>query len=117
MKADAHDVDWWLEECGGDLDRGGKRRHRGVCGDEVPGSVDGDGRIWLVAAENDVERVAHRLQLGVLERSLGKGGSVTRREQQPIPLAKRNVQLLEDAEEQLAARQRATGLDEAQVAR
>ena len=69
-----------------------------------------------MAAEDHVERVAHRLKLGFLEGALGEGGGVARDEQQSILLAKGNVEPSEDPEQHLAAGLRATGLDEAQVA-
>lgn len=66
--------------------------------------------------EDHVERIAHRLKFGVLEGALGEGWGVARAEQQSILLAERNLQPLEDPEQHLAARLRAAGLDEAQVA-
>jgi hypothetical protein len=69
-----------------------------------------------MAMEDHVERLAHRLELGVLEGALGEGRGVARGEQQSILLAERNLQSLEDPEQHLAARLRAAGLDEAQMA-
>ena len=80
VEADAHHVDRGREKRRIDVDDPGQRIHRRVGGDQVPRPVDGNGRVGLMAAEDHVERVAHRPKLGVLERTLGKGWGVARRE-------------------------------------
>ena len=63
------------------------------------------------------ERLAHAGKLGVLERALGKGGSVAGGEQQLVALAKGHAELLGDPQQHLAPGLRAPGLDEAEMAR
>ena len=116
VEADAHHVDRRLEQRRIDVDDPVSAYIGGVGGDQVPDAVDGDRRVGLMAAEDHVERLAHRLQLGVVERALGKGGGVACGEQEPILLAKGNLELLEDPEQHLAAGLRAARLDEAQMA-
>ena len=93
----------------------GQRQHRGVRGDDGPAAVDDQRRVRLVAAEDQVERLAHRRQLGVLERALGERRSVAGGEQQPIALAERNLELLGEQQHHPGARRGAAGLDEAQM--
>ena len=80
-------------------------------------SVEDHRRIGLVGPQKPVERLMHRCHLGFLERSLGVQRGVTGGEQQPVALAERDLEVLGQAQNHLAARPRSAGLEEAHVAR
>jgi hypothetical protein len=68
-----------------------------------------------MSGKDQVERGPHRRQVGIVDRSLGIGGSVPGSEQQPILLAEGNLQLLQDAQQHVPSGPRAARLDEAQM--
>ena len=61
-------------------------------------------------------RLADGLELVGVERPLPVRGRVAGREQERVALAERNVEMLREMEDELTARPRTPGLDEAQVA-
>ena len=81
----------------------------------VPAAVDHDGRVRLVAAQDEVERLAHRPHLGVVERPLAVHRRVAGGQQQLVALAQRHLELLGQVQHHLAAGLGAAGLDEAHV--
>ena len=80
-------------------------------------TVDHERRVRLVAAEDLVDRVAHRAHLGRVEIALRKPRRVAGGEQQVVAVAERHLQLLGEVQHHLGARSRPAGLDEAQVPR
>ena len=115
VHAEADHVDGRFEQVRGDA--GGEQRQGGrVGGDEVPQPVDDHGRVGLVPGEDHVERAAHRVHLGVVERALPVHRRVAGGHQQRVALAQRHVEVLRQVEHQLAARLRPARLHEAQVA-
>ncbi len=69
-----------------------------------------------MAGEDHVECLSHRRQIGVVKRSFRIGGGVTCGKQEPVLLAKGNLELLKDPQQHLAAGLRAARLYEAQMA-
>jgi hypothetical protein len=69
-----------------------------------------------MAGEDQVERLSHWRQIGVVERAFREGGGVACGKQEPILLAKGNLELLEDSQQRLAAGLRAARLHEAEMA-
>jgi len=100
-----------------DVDAVGQHRHRRVGGDEVPVAVDDDRRVGLVAAEDQVERLTHRRELGGVQRALRKRRGVARGQQQLVALPERHLQLLGDPQQHVAPGLRSPGLDEAEMPR
>ena len=95
----------------------GEDRQRGPVGrDEVPPMVDDHGGEGLVPGEDGVEGGAHRRHRAGLERRLGVDRRVPGREQQAVAVPQRHVEVLGQVDDELAARARPAGLDEAQVA-
>ena len=90
---------------------------RGVRRDHAPVAVDDERRIGLVAAQDLVDRLADRAQLGRAELALSERRRVAGGQQQPVALAQRHVELLGETQHHLLARLRAAGLEKAQVAR
>ena len=70
----------------------------------VPAAVDDDGRVGLVAAQDEVEGLAHRCHVGRVERALPVDGRVAGGEQQLVALAQRHLELLGQVQDHLAAR-------------
>ena len=68
-----------------------------------------------MAAQDEVERLAHRGHVGVVERALAVDGRVAGGEQQVVALTQRDLELLGQVQDHLAAGLRAAGLDEADV--
>jgi hypothetical protein len=68
-----------------------------------------------VGVEQPPQRLAERLHHLPVVRLLQVGRREASREQQPVALAHRQVEALGEVDEQLAARARAAGLDEAEV--
>ena len=66
--------------------------------------------------ENQIERLAHRRKLGVLQRALGDRGRMAGGEQQGVLLAQGEIEVPDDPQQRLAPGPRAPGLDEAQMA-
>ena len=78
--------------------------------------VDDHGGEGLVAGEDGVEGGADRRHRARLERRLGVDRCVPGREQQAVAVPQRHVEVLGQVDDELAARARPAGLDEAQVA-
>ena len=85
---------------------GEERQGGGVGGDEVPQPVDDHGGVGLVPGEDHVERTAHRVHLGVVERALPVHRGVAGGHQERVALPQRHVEVLGEVEHQLAARLR-----------
>jgi hypothetical protein len=100
--------------CGRDLGR--EQRDPRIGGRQVPPAVDHHGRVRLVALEHAVERCADRRHLRLVDRPLGVGGREPGGQQQLVAVAQRDVELLGEVQDHLAARPRAAGLQEAEVA-
>ena len=98
-------------------DAGGEERDAGVDPGEVPPAVDDHGRVRLVALEDAVERLTHRRHLRRVDRALGVGGGEAGGEQELVAVAQRDVELLGQVQDHVAARPGPAGLEEAQVAR
>jgi hypothetical protein len=79
--------------------------------------IDHERRIRLVPSQHLLDRFAHRTHLGNIELALRVGRRVARGQEQVVALAERNLEPLGQMEQQLRARARAAGLDEAQMAR
>ncbi len=116
VDAEPHDVDRRLEQVGR-YARREQRQRGGVGGHEVPEPIDDHGGVRLVSGQDHVEGAAHRIHVGVVERSL----PVHRREagchEERVALAQGHVEVLGQVQHQLAARLGASRLHEAEVAR
>ena len=78
-------------------------------------AVDRDARVRVVGGEQALDRRLHELHRGVVERALRVAGRVPGREQERVALAQRHVEVVREGEDELGARLRPAGLDEAQV--
>src|SRR6516162_7464218 len=72
-------------------------------------------RIRLVTGEHEVDGLACRTERRILQRPLWKARRVSRRDQQQVALAERNLEPLGKPENHLPAGQRPAGLDKAQM--
>ena len=115
MQRDAQDVDGRLEQ----VRRDGRRqqRHGAVRGDHLPGAVDDQRRIRVVALEDQVDRRPHRRHRLVVEVVALERGRVAGREQHPVALAQRHLEPLGEVQHHRRARPRAPRLDEREVPR
>jgi hypothetical protein len=114
MEAQSEHVDGRLEQMLRHIR--GESLHRAVRCDEPPMAVDDKGRIGLVSAEHLFDRFPDRPELGRVQLTLGESGRVSGSQQEVIPVAKRDVELLREMKNHLGAGTGPTGLDEAQVA-
>ena len=115
MKSDAERVRGRLEQL-----RSYPFRQNGdgaVGRDEVAEPVEYDRRIRLVRGEKALERLANRRHLLAVEAALAVRGRIARGEEQPVPLAQRDVEPLGEVEHHLPAWARPARLDEAEVPR
>jgi hypothetical protein len=78
-------------------------------------SIDRQCRKGTVGGEHQIHSLARPSELWIVQRPLSKCGSVSRRKQQSIPLAKRNLQLLGQVEDHLTTGHRTARLHVAQV--
>jgi hypothetical protein len=115
MQRQAQDVHRRVEQVR--RDAGGQQPDRAVGRDHAPVAVDDERGVGLVAGEHAVERLADGAHLGRLEVALAVGGRVAGGEQQAVALAQRHVEVLGEVHDELGARARAAGLDEAQMPR
>jgi hypothetical protein len=83
--------------------------------DQIPEPVHDQGWIRLVGVEQPSQRLAQRLHHPPVVGLLQVGRREAAREQQPVALGQRQVEALSEVDEQLPARPRAAGLDEAEV--
>ena len=89
---------------------------RSVVGEhDVPPAVEHDAGIRVVRAQQSLERRPHVLRGRVVDRGLVVTRGVAGGEQQRVALAQRHVEVTGEGEQQLGARARAPGLDEAQM--
>jgi hypothetical protein len=91
-------------------------RHGRVREHEVPGAVDDDRGVGFVVREQQLERSARGMHVHGFEAARRVDRREARRHEQAVALAQRQVERARELEHHLAARQRATRLEEAQVA-
>ncbi len=91
--------------------RGPVREH------DVPVPVDHEAWVGVVRVEQALDRRVHHRHRRVGERRLAVARRVSGGKEHRVPLAERDIEALGEGDHQLGARLRATGLDEAQVAR
>ena len=115
VQAQPQDVDRWFEELSGDAPD--EDVDSTVGGDESPVAVDDKCGIGLVSAQHLIDRVPHRSHLGRVELALRKHRGVPGRKEQVVAVAQGHLELFGEVEHHRGARARATGLDEAQMAR
>jgi hypothetical protein len=113
VNAEAEHVDRWLQELRVDAVPEQRRGPIGV--DHVPEPVDDQSRVRLVRLEQPPERLPKRLHHLPVVGQLEIGRREAAREQQPIALGDRQVELLGQVDQELPARAGAPGLHEAQV--
>ena len=116
VQAYAQHIDWRLQQFGGDAHLQ-QRTSCGVVKQQVPVPVDRERRKRLVRLQDLPDRRARRRHRRVVQRAFG----VHRREaggrEQAVAFAQRHVEPIGQAKHHFAARHRAAGLDEAEVAR
>ena len=95
----------------------GEQRHAAVSGEQLPLLVHHRRRVGLVPAQHQLDRLAHRLHLRVVERALPVDRRVTGRQEHLVALAQRHLELLGEVQHHVRAGPRAAGLEEAQVSR
>jgi hypothetical protein len=95
----------------------GQQRHAAVARHEVPRPVDDHGRVGLVGGEHEVQRPADGGHVGVVEAAPPVDRGEAGRQQQIVALAQRDLELLGEVQDHLAAGAGPPGLDEAQVTR
>ena len=113
MDAEAEQVDRWLQELL--VDAVPEQRCGAVGLDQVPQPVDDQRRVRLVRLQQPLERFPQRLHHLSVVGQLQIRRREAAREQQPIALGDRQIEVLREVDEQLTARAGAAGLDEAQV--
>ena len=106
-------VDRGLEELG--VDPVPEERRGAIGLDQVPETVDDQRRVRLVCLQQPAERLAQRPHHLAVVGLLQVGRSEAPCEQQAVALGDRQVEVLGEVDEELAARARAARLDEAQV--
>ena len=77
--------------------------------------IDGESRIWLVALEHQLHRLAGGVERRVAQIALGKDRRESGGDEKHIPVAQRHFELLGEMQEHLAARLGAAGFEETQV--
>ena len=113
VNAEAEHVDRWLEELR--VDAVPEQRGGPVGLDQVPEPVDDQRRVRLVRLEQPLERLSKRLHHLAVVGQLQIGRRKAAREQQSVALGDRQIEVLGQVDEELAARAGPAGLDEAQV--
>ena len=94
------------------------KQFAGVVGrDQLPVTIDRDGRIRLVTFEHELDCFARRLQRRIAQRVLFEHRREARGHEQRIALAQRHVEQLGEMQHHFAARLRAAGFEKAQVLR
>jgi hypothetical protein len=84
--------------------------------DQLPPAVNHHGWVGLVALEDSLEGLADRVQLGLGQAVLGVGRGVAARQQQRVAVAEGDVEVFGQAQDHVAGRAGAAGLDEAEMA-
>src|ERR1051325_9564463 len=115
MHREPQQVDRRLEQRG--LDTVEEQRGGGVVLDQIPEAVHDERRIRLVRVEQPPQRLAERLHQRTVVGLLEVRRCEAAREQQPVALGDRKVELLREVDEELPAHARAAGLDEAEMPR
>ena len=113
MHAEEEQVDRRLEQLG--VDAVPEQRRGSVGLDQVPQPVDDQRRVRLVRLEQPRQRLPQRLHHLPVVGQLQIGRREAAREQQAVALGDRQVEVLGQVDEELAARAGPAGLDEAQV--
>ncbi len=101
MDAEAEDVDRRLQQRR--VDPIQEKRGRGIGLDQVPEPVHDQRWIWLVGVQQPSQRLAQGLHHLSVVGLLQVGRRETSGEQQPIPVGDRQVQMLGEVDQQLAA--------------
>jgi hypothetical protein len=94
-----------------------QQRHHAVGRDQRPVPVDQQRGAGFVALQHPLKRLARRRQCRVVEAALAEHRRVAGGGEQAVALAQRHLEALGQAQQHLAAGQRAPGLDIAEVAR
>src|SRR5437762_5094602 len=102
MNSQAEHVDRWLEELR--VDTVPKKRRGSIGLDQVPEPVDDQSRVRLVRFEQPLERLPKRLHHLPVVVQVQIGRRKTAREQQPIALGDRQIEVLGQVNEELATR-------------
>ena len=100
MEREAHGVDRPLQQIGGHVVI--KLRQRGIAGDDTPVPVERESGVGLLPLENQIDGRARGGERGVLQRTLGKDGSIARRHQHDVAVAQRDVEPLGQVQHHLA---------------
>ena len=77
--------------------------------------VERESGIRFLPLQHQIDGGARRGQRRMLERTLGKDRSIARRHQQQVAFAHRDIELLGEVQQHVAARLRAASFDKAQV--
>ena len=80
-------------------------------------AIDGEGGIWLLRFQHEMDGPAHVVEDGIFQRTLRKHRRIAGGDQQYIAFPLRHFQLLGEVQDHLAAGLRAPGFEKAQVAR
>jgi hypothetical protein len=113
MQAEPEYVDRRLAELGI-----GPRHEPGcrlVGGDERPVPVDGESRVGVLCAKDEVDGGARDAERGIVERALAVHRRIPGRHQQRVAFAQRDRKLLGEVQEHVPARGRASRFEEAQM--
>jgi hypothetical protein len=113
MQREAHGIDRRLHQLGSDavIELGQRRVGR----DDVPVPVERKGGIGFLPLQHQIDGGACRGERRMLERTLGKDRGVARRHQQHVAFAHRDIELLREVQQHVAARLRAASFDKAQM--
>ena len=77
--------------------------------------VERESGIRFLPLQHQIDGGARRGERRMLERTLGKDRGIARRHQQHVAFAHRDIELLGEVQQHVAARLRAAGFDEAQM--
>jgi hypothetical protein len=89
---------------------------RRICGHQLASCANDDRRIWFVAPEDELERLAGGLEYWRIQIRLGINRSVAGRDQELIAIAQLELERLSQADHECAPWHRPRAFDEAQVA-
>ncbi len=113
MQAEPQDIDRRLQQ--GRVGTGHQGSDRAVRGHHGPVAINREGRVRFMPLEYKVDGLARAQERGVGQLPLAKYRSVSGCHQQHVALAQRDFQPLGQMQHHLAARLRASRLNEAQV--
>ena len=115
VQAESQHVDGWLQQLRTRASH--ERSDHAVCRHEIPVTIDCKRGVRLMTLEYEVDRFACGLQRRIVERARCKHGCETCGDQQLVALAQRHIEQFSESHDHVAARLRASCLDEAQVTR